>query len=864
MTTVHPSTSPTVLQRLDLGGEWQLSWLDGPEGVPEAVRRGALRATVPGQVHTDLQAMGLLGDLDVGLGEWEQSWVGHSRWSYRREFEWSATDDRSPRTELVADGIDTVATVFLNGEQLGSTRDQHLAYRWDVSERLLPGTNSIEVRFDSVWQLAYQRERDHGALPSPYDEPYPHVRKSAANFGWDWGPHYVTAGIWREIRLETFTSRIDHVRPLVQLAEDHSSAVVEVVARIDRGGVDAPAATSLRVTVTAPDGLSTVWMGNHAIGDGDDTRVSVPILAPELWWPVGLGGQPRYRLETVLEHDGAVLDRVEQLIGIRSVAIDESPDDLGTRWAIRINGRRVRVRGYNWIPDDPFVAELTEGRIESRLDQAIAGGANLLRVWGGGYFASEDFLDGCDERGLLVWHDFLFACAAYSEDEETIALVTAEAEQAVARMAGHPSLVVWCGGNECAWGWYDWGWKDILGDRAWGAGYFTEVLPELLRRLDPGRPYVPNSPWAGALERYPNDTAAGPSHLWDAWNDLDYAHYRDHDPSFVSEMGWCAPPAWSTLRRVVPDGQLGPSNPLVVHHMRASDGMHKLARGLQPHFSTPAEGPDWHFATQLVQARAQASGTEWLRTRERCSGVIVWQLNDCWPVLSWSAIDGDGIEKPLWFALRRSFAPHLLTIQPLNPGGALNPSGTGELELVAVNDGLAEWSITTRVRRLDLNGAELASQHVDLVAGADGIARVAIDAAVATPANPRREFLIVDVDGERSTWFFRPERELLTPSALRRITVTVEDGAVVITVTALSFLRDVCVFADRLGEALGVSPELLVVDEALITLLPGESRSFAISRRDGHPFGSDAAALLSGRVTLDEAVRCSNELAGRR
>jgi beta-mannosidase len=235
--------------------------------------------------------------------------------------------------------------------------------------------------------------------------------------------------------------------------------------------------------------------------------------------------------------------------------------------------------------------------------------------------------------------------------------------------------VLWCGGNETVLGRHHWGWVDQLGTRGWGAAYYLDVLPRVLARLDPTRPYLPNSPWSGTLERDPIADSHGPTHLWIPWNDADYAHYRDHDPSFVAEMGWCGPAAWTTLERVL-DGQTpGPDSTLTQHHLRAIDGLHKLTRGLQPHVPAPVTGADWHFATQVVQARAVATGVEWLRSRERCGGVVVWQLNDCWPAISWSAVDSAGIEKPLRYALRRAFAPRLATLQP-NPARSASPGGT--------------------------------------------------------------------------------------------------------------------------------------------------------------------------------------------
>ncbi|MER5646163.1 glycoside hydrolase family 2 TIM barrel-domain containing protein [Streptosporangium sp. NPDC002524] len=851
-TQATTSTAVRTAVRLDLGGEWELTWAAGPEDVPEAVRTAAVPAHVPGEVHTALLAAGLIADPDVGWGELAQRWVGHSHWVYRRHFHWSPTP--GARTDLVADGLDTIADVYVNGRKVGTARDQHLAYRWRVDDVLLPGDNLVEVRFASAWEAAREHERAHGPLPSPYDEPYAHVRKAAANFGWDWGPHYVTAGIWRDIRLETYTGRIDHVRPLVRLDPGHTAAHVTAHVR-----VDAPGGSEVRVELTGPDGRPA----GSAVGAvaGDEAVIVLRVDDPDLWWPVGLGAQPLYRLHAELDHDGVTLDSTSVRVGLRGVAVDETPDRLGTRWALVVNGRTVRVRGYNWIPDDTFASRATPERVAYRIDQAVAGNANLLRVWGGGHFATEEFLDACDERGVLVWHDFLFACAAYSEDEETAGLVTAEAEQAVARMSSHPSLVLWCGGNETVLGWHHWGWADQMGVRGWGARYYLDVLPGVLARLDPTRPYVPNSPWSGAVDRDPLADTHGLSHLWDAWNERDYAHYRHHDPAFVAEMGWCGPPAWTTLGRVVVGETPGPDSPQTRHHLRAIDGVHKLTRGLQPHVPTPRDDADWHFATQVVQARAVSAGVEWLRSRERCGGAVVWQLNDCWPVISWSAVDGAGVEKPLWYALRHSFAPRLATVQPVSPGPTHDPTGDEGLVLVLVNDADADWCPDVLVRRVGLDGHEHARTRVRAVCPAGGLVRLAVDPGVGSPADPRAEMLVVDADGVRTTWAYRPERELLAPRPERTVGVTADGGALLVTVTAVTPLRDVCVFADRLAEPLGLEPPSLAVDDALVTLLPGESHVFRITRRDGRAIPPDRAAALPSSL-LDLSVRSFGEVTG--
>ncbi|CAG6391219.1 hypothetical protein NMG29_27835 [Streptomyces cocklensis] len=341
------------------------------------------------------------------------------------------------------------------------------------------------------------------------------------------------------------------------------------------------------------------------------------------------------------------------------------------------------------------------------------------------------------------------------------------------------------------------------------------------------------SKWSGTLERDPAADTHGPSHLWDAWNDGDYAHYRDHDPAFVAEMGWCGPAAWTTLERVLAGETPGPDSPLTRHHLRAIDGMHKLTRGLQPHVPTPAAGDDWHFATQLVQARAVAAGAEWLRSRERCGGVVVWQLNDCWPAISWSAVDSAGIEKPLWYALRHAFAPRLATVQPVHPGPTHDPTGDAGLVLVLVDDTGADWHPEVLVRRIGLDGQEHARALLHPGCPAGGLLHLPLDPALCLPADPHAELLVVDADGVRTTWAYVPDREQASVRPERTVDLALAEGELRVTVTAGTVLRDVCVFADRVAGPLGLDPHELAVDDALVTLLPGERHTFRITRRDG-------------------------------
>ncbi len=811
---------------------WTCTWVEGPEDTPAGVRE-AFPAVVPGQVHTDLMRAGLLEDPDVGLGELHQGWIGASTWRYATEL--TVPDGTS---ELVFDGLDTIAEVRLSGVLLGATEDQHLRYRFDVSAsagRTVP----LEVTFLPVLPVAEAAATEIGPLPRPYEFPYPYVRKSACNFGWDWGPSYVTAGIWRDVRLQTWHgARLEELRVLGDLDGDTGRVTVSADVVTDGTAVD----VRLRVRLADPDGVEVGVA--EAVVDAGQAACRMTVDRPRFWQPAGLGEQPRYTTEVELLVDGKIVETDVRRPGLRSVSVEEPDDERGHRWALVVNGRRVRVRGYNWIPEDPFVAEVTPDRVLERLDQAVAGGANLIRVWGGGYVVDETFMTACDERGLLVWHDLLFACSAYDESPQMLALIRQEAEQAVSALSAHPSLVLWCGGNECVWGWHSWGWQAEIGDRSWGARIYGEVLPEVVARLDPTRPYVGNSPWSGSVWADPSEEAVGPVHLWKEWNDRDYTHYRESDPPFAAELGWCAPPTWSTLRAAVPDGPLDLSNPVVTHHLRAEDGVEKLQRGLAENVGSPTDPDDWIYLSQVVQARSQVAAAEWLRSRERCSGVVVWQLNDCWPAISWAAVDGAGLEKPVWFALRRSFAPRLLTIQPTEPGASLVPDA---MDVVAVNDGLEPWDVEVRIRRLRVAGDERATFSTTMIVPPGETGRARLPQPVSGPADAAGELLLAEADGQRSWWFFAKDVAADRPSPRFSVQVGRSGDDVTVRVTAQTLVRDLALFPDRVAAALGLAPRDVRVDDMLHTLLPGESVTFTLT---GVPVGHDLEQLLSAPPVL--------------
>ncbi|MFJ5259851.1 glycosyl hydrolase 2 galactose-binding domain-containing protein [Streptomyces sp. NPDC088387] len=762
-------------------------------------------ASVPGCVHTDLLRAGLIDDPYLADNEQRLGWIGRSAWIYETGFDWTPTDDE--RADLVCDGLDTVASVTLNGVLLGTTANMHRGYRWPVRELLRPGPNTLRIRFDSPYEYAEEQRAALGARPGPYAEPFNFIRKTASNFGWDWGPTLVTAGIWQPIGIHTWSgARLSEVRPMVSVSEDGTVGRVDVYLAVERAGTGA---VSVGAEIAGVHTAAVLPAGQSS------TTVSVEVPEPRLWWPRGYGEQPLYDLTVRAGEDVRHAE-----IGFRTVELDTEA------FRFVINGRPVFVKGFNWIPDDCFADRVTEARLTERFTQAVDTGANTLRVWGGGRYESEEFYRLADRLGLLVWQDFLFACAAYPEEEPLRSEVEAEARHQVARLSPHPSLVLWCGNNENIEGEQHWGWREPLAGRSWGAGFYYELLPKIVAELDPTRPYWPGTPYSGSPERDARDPEHGTIHIWTVWNEQDYTHYSDYTPRFVAEFGFQGPPTHATLRRSCPDGPLAIGS----GHQKAVNGDDKLLTGLGAHLPQPRDFDDWHYFTQLNQARALTFGVERFRAlMPYCMGTIVWQLNDCWPVSSWAAVDGDGRRKPLWYAMRRVYADRLLAFT--------------DDELAVINDTDEPWLGELTLTRQDVDGLILATHEFSVSAAPRSVVRLSLPAQTATATRPERELLVARFDTERALRFFTEDPRTAFAPARFDATAHPFDSGVDIRVTARTLLRELALFPDRLD------PEA-TVDQQLVTLLPGESTTFRVI---------SARELRLTDLTSFPVLRCVNE-----
>lgn len=790
-----------MVTRKQLVAQWKLKLVGGecPIPLPDTIP-----AVVPGCVHTDLIANGLIPDPFLDDNEHLLAWIGLCDWEYETEFD--IEQDSHAHRFLVCEGLDTVATIALDGDDIGEVANMHRTYRFDLTDRLTPGRHSLRITFHSPIKYADRMSLELGYRPHVNHHPYNAIRKMAANMGWDWGIDTSTSGIWKPVIIESFTHRIDHVRPVTTLSANTAELATHV-------SVTCNGEAEIRLTVG--DQVVTV-----PAEPGENTVV-VTVDSPTLWWPVGRGDQYLYDLQIELIVDGVVVDSWAKHIGFRTIEVTFPKDSDSTGFDWVVNGRPTYIRGVNWIPNDAFVTRITREDLRERLTQARDAHINLIRVWGGGVYESDDFYELCDELGLMVWQDFLFACAAYAEEEPMRAEVIGEATDNIIRLMPHPSLALWNGNNENLWGFQEWRWETRLQGKTWGAGYYDDILPQLVNSLDPGRAYTPGSPYSPDPGTRHNDPDHGSVHIWDMWNDKDYPGYRDYHPRFVAEFGWQGPPSWSTLTSSISDDPLTPESPGMLVHQKAMLGNDKLTDGLVNHFELPDDMSLWHWAMQLNQAHAVWTGLTHMRSEyPRCMGSVVWQLNDCWPVTSWAAIDYHGVEKPLYWAIQHSYRDTLWLIVPADTG----------CDVVIVNDTDTELSELVTVSLKTFDGSVTAHHLEKVTVPAYGTTRCAIPVNLISGVDQQKSYLLAEGSQGKAFWFFAEFKDSWLEKARLTTEVTPTAHGAKVRVTAHNLVRDLTLQADRIHRGARV-------DSGLITLEPGQSHMFTVTSE--MPLGID-------------------------
>ncbi|MFC8850076.1 MULTISPECIES: glycoside hydrolase family 2 protein [unclassified Micromonospora] len=791
---------------------WQLRHAAGPRPDRASTARDApIPAPVPGDVHMALESAGVIPDPMEDDNSDILGWIGESDWEYTTHVQPVPARER---VDLVFEGVDTVAVLWVNGTRIATNTNMHRSWRVPVDFRAHRGMRLRLLLSSPVREAQDQRDR-LGALPSAFSPLPPFIRKKACDFGWDWGPALTGAGIWRPVSVQAWdTARISALRPSAVLVGRDGR--VDIDLEVER----APSGRGRTLTVEVTVAATTVTL--TVPPEQDRVRGSVDVVEPELWWPAGMGPRHRYPVTAVLRHADTVLDTATRQVGFRTVRVEQEPDDAGgISFGFTVNDRPLFVTGANWIPDDVSIAKVDRARIHDRISAALAIGVNLVRVWGGGVFESDDFYDTCDELGMLVWQDFLFACAAYPEEPPFSAEVAAEARDNVTRLMPHPSLVLWNGNNENLWFWFLHDWEHVVGRRTWGEGLYFDLLPAVVADLDPYRTYLPGSPSSGDRWRDPNDPGAGVVHCW---LPADYRAYDEVRPRFVSEFGFQGPPSRPTFDRVVHDERPHPFSPGVAQRQKAHGGTERINEVLAEHFGVPVDFDEWYWLAQLDQARAVRYGIERFRSLSPyCRGTIVWQLNDCWPAMSWSLLDYEGRWKPVAYAVREAYRDQAVILR----------HEAGGPRVSAYNETPHPWTVTVSVQRWSRR-QRLGADEVLIECPANAAVSVPVPTSLlADHPLPADQALIATAADLRSVLLGATDRDFGAAVPRFAVTSTATVDGVRVEVSADVLVRDLFLAVDEIDPTAWASSNL-------VTLLPGETWSTRVRTADPAAFTVDA------------------------
>lgn len=829
-----------------LQAQWSFRLLPGDAQMQAHPGLDAWRpARVPGSVHDDLHKAGVIGDPYVGAAEAGLQWIGLADWEYRARFDVDAATLARRHAELRFDGLDTFAEVSLNGQPLLKADNAHRTWRADVDGRLRAKGNELRVVFRSpirtlLPQVQAMPHKIAGNYPSPYgDEPKDTMvgnfaRKPAYHFGWDWGPRYVTAGVWRPVHLESWDQhRITDLAVRTDALDDQR-ARLGVLLQVEQGATAGKA--GVMVDVLDPDGRRVASLEREIVLQPGANALQLPleIVQPRRWWPVGYGAQDRYTVQARIDGGGDPAREATLRTGLRTVELQRDADadgEGGQGFAFVINGVPVFAKGANVIPFESFPARVTRERLRRDLQAARDANMNMLRNWGGGYYESDDFFDIADELGLLVWQDFMFGGGMQpGYDPAFRANVVAEARDNIRRLRHHPSIVLWCGNNEEETAWKDWGHRTQLAaaDPAFAAkvwqGYvdlFGNDLRQVVAEEALGVPYWSSSP-GNDLDEKANDSTRGDKHYWDVWGGpaLPATAYLRETPRFMSEYGLQAWPQLSTVDAFARRDEQQIDGEVIRAHQKfmAGKGNERLLHYIEREYGTPASFADFVYLSQVMQAEGiELAALHHRASRPYTMGSLYWQLNDVWPGASWSSVDYFGHWKALHYHARRFFAD--VAVAALR-------DDDGVTRFSLLNDGREALTAQWRVRVMEVDGREFARQQETITLVPMAATQVAqlVDADLLKGHDPARSVAAFellqggDVIARRLVHFVPAKAQALAANQLRA-ELSADGDSYRLRLHAAGLVRAVWIdFGDT-----GAN-----VDDNAFDLLPGETRDLRV------------------------------------
>ncbi len=652
------------------------------------------KATIPGTVHTDLYENQLIPDPFYGANEKQLQWIENENWEYESTFFLSEKEISNENIELEFDGLDTYATVYINGKLVLEANNMFRKWIISAKNHLKKGKNHLKI----VFQSAVQKGKDEAAKLS-YTLPEKErvfVRKAQYQFGWDWGPRFVTAGIWKKVQLKFWNSATIENIKFSQVELNDKKAILEFTTEIY-----VSKAKTIQLQINEKSETFHLKKGTNKV------KMPYEISNPKLWWCNGLGDPNLYPFSIELYQKEKTLDKKKLNIGLRTIELIQENDQHGKSFNFKLNGKSVFMKGANYVPPDSFLPRVPDATYFSLVENAKKANMNMLRVWGGGVYANDEFYNACDANGILVWQDFMFACAMYPGDEKFIKNVKQEVIDNVNRLQNHPSIVIWCGNNENDEGWHNWGWQKQFNyskadsTQIWNdyKKVFHEMIPKTLDSIlsKEKNIYWPSSPSIGWGRK--ESLTQGDSHYWGIWWGKEpFEIYEKKVGRFMSEYGFQGMPNLETLQKVMNKEDLNFTSEAFKNHQKHPTGYETINEYMERDYVVPKDFENYIYVSQLLQAHGMKIAIEAHRlAKPYCMGSLYWQLNDCWPVTSWSTLDYNWNWKAAHYQVKDSFAPIFLAITE-------NADG---YSIIGSNDNLEVKEGLVTAKLLDFSGMEL-------------------------------------------------------------------------------------------------------------------------------------------------------------
>ncbi len=755
---------------LELTGKWEF------KEYPLSARRmrdldsaGWQQTSVPCSIFNSLINAGTISTKDINTRPENFTFVSEKPWIYKKTFNVPEEILNCDRVELVFDGLDTITSIWLNNKLIGKTNNMFIPFRFDVTKLLKPKENSLLVKFEPPLPYAKKlMSRYTSFSESDFTNPYRvYIRKAQYQFGWDFCPSLPGCGIWRPVSLQgTKKAALDdlHIRTINC---NHKFADIKITLNINAISREE---FRCRLILTGDDRNNEQCL-TFEPGELSQSTV-IHIKNPLLWFPAGYGAQNLYQLEIQLLSNDEIIDHTKKQFGIRTVKLNLAPDEHGNNFRFEVNGQPVFARGANWIPASIFAGSTAADDYQKLLHAAANANMNMLRIWGGGYYEADEFYRLCDRLGIMVWQDFMFACAYYPDRKWFAEEIKNEATEIIKRLRNHPCLVLWCGNNEIDW--MHTAGKLGKSKKFYGKAIYHQLLPKLVAELDPDTGYIPTTPFSAAQKQ--NDPNSGTIHQWSVWSGnqpiRQYQCQPEDVPRFVTEFGLQSLPNMETVKNFCPQRHLRIGSRLVEQHNYQLDGNSRLYRYVGDLFGSAENLEQFAYLSQITQARAVKTYVEHLRAHNyKNNGVLFWQLNDCCPAISWSALDYNKEPKALYYYAKRFFSNVLIAVAPqLGKHQAKSPKKLLSLSVIAINDGPEPLTATLNCRLIDLFGCTLDQVAFPVViAPFSTSAAMKLPKALTYPPEPQKSalHLLMEKDGKKiseNLLFYLPDKYIDWPN----------------------------------------------------------------------------------------------------